>query len=162
MAEHGIYLDFVQENQSWSIQGGTLRGMHFQAPPHAQDKVLRCGRGALYDVVVDIRVGSPTYGDWLGHELSAENGYQLLVPKGFLHGFITLQPNTELLYKCTDVYAPESDGAVRWDSCGIDWPLTGDPVLSDKDANAPALVDFSSPFIYKEKIMEILITEGIK
>lgn len=150
MAEHGINLDFVQENQSLSIQEGTVRGMHFQAPPHAQDKIVRCGRGALYDVVVDIRVGSPTYGDWVGNELSAENGYQLLVPKGCLHGFMTLQPNTELLYKCTDVYAPECDGAVRWDSCGVDWPLTGDPVLSDKDAIAPALVDFKSPFTYKE------------
>lgn len=148
MAEHGFDYDFVQDNQSLSAQVGTVRGLHFQAPPHAQDKLVRCGRGALFDVAVDIRVGSPTYGQWTGVELSAENGKQLLVPAGFLHGFITRQPDTEILYKCTDVYAPDCDGAVRWDSCGIDWGFDGTPVLSDKDAAAPALADFKSPFVY--------------
>ena len=146
---HGITLDFVQDNHSVSASPGTLRGLHFQSPPHAQDKLVRCGRGALFDVVVDIRRGSPTYGRWLGVELTAENAKQLLVPKGFLHGFVTRQPDTEICYKCTDYYAPDCDGAVRWDSCGIDWGLTGDPVLSDKDTVAPALANFDSPFVWE-------------
>ncbi|MFA3920761.1 dTDP-4-dehydrorhamnose 3,5-epimerase [Ruegeria hyattellae] len=149
LVEHGITLDFVQDNHSLSSRPGTIRGLHFQAPPHAQDKLVRCGRGALFDVVVDIRKGSPTYGHWTGVELSAENGKQLLVPKGFLHGFVTRQPGTEICYKCTDYYAPDCDGAVRWDSCGIDWGVHGDPVLSDKDAAAPALADFDSPFVWE-------------
>lgn len=149
MAEHGIDLEFVQDNHSLSAVVGTVRGLHFQAPPHAQDKLVRCGQGALFDVAVDIRKGSPTYGHWVGVELSAENGKQLLVPKGFLHGFITTQPNTEICYKCTDYYAPDCDGAVRWDSCGIDWGGEGTPVLSDKDAIAPALADFNSPFVWE-------------
>lgn len=148
MADHGITLEFVQDNHSLSATVGTIRGLHFQSPPHAQDKLVRCGRGALFDVAVDIRKGSPTYGQWIGVELSAENGRQLLVPKGFLHGFVTKVPDTEICYKCTDYYAPECDGAVHWDSCGIDWGFDGDPVLSDKDKVAPALVDFDSPFVW--------------
>ena len=146
LVAHGIELDFVQDNHSLSGAAGTIRGLHFQAPPHAQAKLVRCGRGRLFDVAVDVRRGSPTYGEWVGVELSAENGRQLLVPAGFLHGFVTREPETEILYKCTDYYAPECDGAVRWDSCGIDWGLTGDPVLSDKDRDAPRLEDFDSPF----------------
>lgn len=149
LAEHGITLDFVQDNHSMSAQVGTIRGLHFQSPPAAQDKLVRCGQGALFDVAVDIRKGSPTYGQWVGVELTAENGKQLLVPKGFLHGFVTRAPNTEICYKCTDYYAPECDGAVRWDSCGIDWEFDGDPVLSPKDAVAPALADFDSPFVWE-------------
>lgn len=149
LGAHDLTLEFVQDNHSMSAQVGTLRGLHFQSPPHAQDKLVRCGQGALFDVAVDIRKGSPTYGQWFGLELSAENGKQLLVPKGFLHGFITRQPNTEILYKCTDYYAPDCDGAVRWDSCGINWGFTGTPVLSDKDAVAPALADFDSPFVWE-------------
>jgi dTDP-4-dehydrorhamnose 3,5-epimerase len=148
LAEAGIAIDFVQDNHSFSHAKGTLRGLHFQAPPHAQAKLVRCGRGALYDVAVDIRKGAPTYGQWVGVELSFENGRQLLVPEGFLHGFVTLCENTEIIYKCSDHYAPAADGAVRWDSCGIDWPLTGDPVLSAKDAVAPPLADFDSPFTW--------------
>lgn len=130
---------------------GTVRGLHFQAPPHAQGKLVRCGRGALFDVAVDIRVGSPTYGQWVGEELSYENGRQLWIPAGFLHGFMTLEPDTEIIYKCTDHYAPECDGAVAWDSCGIDWPIDGiEPILSDKDAAAPILSDFESPFEWKD------------
>jgi len=149
MEENGIDLDFVQDNHSLSAQSGTLRGLHFQAPPAAQDKLVRCGQGALFDVVVDIRRGSPTYGRWFGIELSAENGKQLLVPKGFLHGFLTRAPNTEVIYKCTDYYAPECDGAVAWDSCDIDWDFDGTPVLSEKDSAAPALADFNSPFTWE-------------
>ena len=147
LAAAGLDLpDFVQDNHSMSEATGTLRGLHFQAPPHAQGKLVRCGRGALFDVVVDIRKGSPTYGAWAGAELSYENGRQLWVPAGFAHGFVTLQPMTEIIYKCTDYYAAHADGALRWDSCGIDWPLAGDPRLSPKDAAAPALADFDSPF----------------
>lgn len=146
LAEHGITTDFVQDNHSLSAQKGTLRGLHYQAPPHAQAKLVRCGRGALYDVAVDIRRGSDTYGQAVGVELSFENGRQLLVPAGFLHGFVTLTDDCEVVYKCSDYYNAEADGAVRWDSVGINWPLTGDPILSAKDAVAPALADFDTPF----------------
>ena len=149
LARAGIDLDFVQDNQSLSGAANTLRGLHFQAPPHAQDKLVRCGRGALFDVAVDIRKGSPSYGAWVGAELSAENGRQMLVPKGFLHGFVTRQPDTEILYKCTDYYAPDCDGAVHWQSCGIDWGLAGEPVLSARDAAAPPLSEFDSPFVWE-------------
>lgn len=152
LADHGIALDFLQDNHSVSAAPGTLRGLHFQAPPHAQDKLVRCGRGALFDVAVDIRRGSPTYGQWTGAELTAGNGRQMLVPRGFLHGFVTRQPETEICYKCTDYYAPDCDGAVLWSSCGIDWGLTGDPVLSGKDAAAPAFAEFDSPFVWEQDI----------
>ncbi|KRW95369.1 dTDP-4-dehydrorhamnose 3,5-epimerase [Paracoccus sp. MKU1] len=149
---HGVGLDlpeFVQDNHSLSAAGGTLRGLHFQAPPHAQGKLVRCGRGRLFDVAVDIRKGSPTYGRWTGAELSFENGRQLWIPPGFLHGFVTREPDTEILYKCTDYYAPDCDGAVAWDSIGIDWGVAGQPILSAKDAGAPALNEFDSPFTYE-------------
>ncbi|WP_425093900.1 dTDP-4-dehydrorhamnose 3,5-epimerase [Tropicimonas sp. S265A] len=149
LADHGITLDFVQDNHSLSARSGTIRGLHFQAPPSAQDKLVRCGRGSLFDVAVDIRKGSPTYGQWFGAELSFENGRQLLVPKGFLHGFLTREPDTEIIYKCTDFYDQQADGAVRWDSCGIDWGVEGTPLLSPKDEAAPALADFDSPFTYE-------------
>lgn len=149
LASHGITTDFVQDNHSLSAQTGTVRGLHFQSPPHAQAKLVRCGRGRLYDVAVDIRRGSPTYGQWVGYELSFENGLQLLIPAGFLHGFITREPDTEIIYKCSDYYAPDCDGAVRWDSCGIDWGFDGTPVLSAKDAEAPTLAEFDSPFTYE-------------
>ena len=149
-AEMGIDMEFVQDNHSLSHAVGTLRGLHFQAPPVAQGKLVRCGRGAIFDVAVDIRRGSPTFGKWKGFKLTAENGHQLFVPVGFAHGFVTLEADSEIIYKCNDYYAPETEGAVRWDSCGIDWPLSVDPILSDKDAIAPALVDFDSPFIYGE------------
>ncbi|RBI84743.1 dTDP-4-dehydrorhamnose 3,5-epimerase [Rhodosalinus halophilus] len=151
MAEHGFEIDFVQDNHSLSAQAGTVRGLHYQAPPHAQDKLVRCGRGRLFDVAVDVRRGSPTYGRWWGTELSFENGRQLLVPKGFLHGFMTLEPDTEIVYKCSDYYAPECDGAVLWNDpdIGIDWPQVDAPILSDKDAAAPRLAEFDSPFIWE-------------
>ena len=139
---------FVQDNHSLSRAAGTLRGLHYQAPPHAQGKLVRCGRGALWDVAVDARRGSPTYGAWFGAELSAENGRQLWIPAGFLHGFLTLSEEAELVYRCTDYYAPEADGAVRWDSCGVHWPLPAGraPILSAKDEVAPAFADWQSPF----------------
>jgi len=152
MAEAGVEIDFMQDNHSLSAKAGTVRGLHFQAPPHAQAKLVRCGRGRLFDVSVDIRRGSPTYGVWYGAELSFENGRQMLVPEGFLHGFATLEPETEIIYKCSDYYAPDCDGAVRFDDpdIGIDWGLDGmEPVLSDKDARAQAFADFLSPFEWK-------------
>ena len=141
-------VEFVQDNHSLSERAGTVRGLHYQAPPHAQGKLVRCGRGALWDVAVDARRGSPTYGAWFGAELTAANGRQLWIPAGFLHGFVSLEPLTEIVYKCTAFYAPEADGAVRWDSCGIRWPdaVGADPVLSAKDAAAPAFADWTSPF----------------
>ena len=152
MKDAGIDIDFVQDNHSFSVAQGTVRGLHFQSPPHAQAKLVRCGRGALFDVAVDIRVGSPTYGKWVGFELSFDNGKQLLIPTGFLHGFATLTPDCEVIYKCSDYYAPECDGAVRFDDpdIGIDWGIdTSSAVLSDKDAKAPSLAAFSSPFTYE-------------
>lgn len=145
----GITLDFVQDNHSVSAAVNTLRGLHFQAPPHAQAKLVRCGRGRIFDVAVDIRRGSPTWGKWFGLELSAENGKQLLIPAGFLHGFATREPDSEILYKCSDHYAPECDGAVLWSSCGIDWGLAGAPVLSAKDAAAVPFDSFESPFTWE-------------
>lgn len=150
LREAGIDLAFVQDNHSFSARKGTLRGLHYQSPPRAQDKLVRCSRGAILDVAVDGRRGSPAYGNWVAVELSAENGRQLLVPKGFLHGFITLTDDCEVQYKCTDVYAPQHDGAVRWDSVGIDWGTEDAPVLSDKDMAAPVFADWQSPFIYGE------------
>ena len=151
-AEQGIEIDFVQDNHSLSQAAGTVRGLHFQAPPHAQAKLVRCGRGRLFDVAVDIRKGSPSFGQWFGTELSFENGRQLLVPEGFLHGFMTLEPETEIVYKCSDFYAPDCDGGVRWNDpdIGIDWPDPGSaPVLSPKDEAAPRLAEFDSPFTWE-------------
>lgn len=152
-ASLGINIDFVQDNHSLSAQVGTVRGLHFQAPPHAQAKLVRCGRGAIFDVAVDIRNGSPTYGQWVGYELSAENGAQLFIPAGFAHGFVTLLPDSEIVYKCSDYYAPESEGSLRWDdpAVGIDWPLARDSILSGKDAEAPLLADLDSPFIWEAR-----------
>ncbi|MBN9669857.1 dTDP-4-dehydrorhamnose 3,5-epimerase [Roseibium aggregatum] len=147
-ASFGIDVEFVQDNHSLSAQKGTVRGLHFQSPPHEQAKLVRCGRGRIFDVAVDVRRGSPTYGKWTGAELSFDNGKQLFVPAGFLHGFQTLEDNSEIIYKCSDFYAPECDGAVRWDSCGIDWPLSSpDPILSEKDAAAQVFADFETPFV---------------
>jgi dTDP-4-dehydrorhamnose 3,5-epimerase len=149
MQAAGLTMDWVQDNHSMSAKPGTLRGLHYQRPPHAQDKLVRCSRGAIWDVAVDVRVGSPTYGKWVGVDLTPENGRQLLVPKGFLHGFVTRAEGTEVQYKCSDLYAPDCDGGIRWDDpdLGIDWGVT-DPVLSGKDAVAPLFRDFVSPFVW--------------
>ena len=151
MAEHGVETEFVQDNHSLSARVGTVRGLHFQSPPHAQAKLVRCGRGVLFDVAVDVRKGSPTFGQWFGVELSFENGKQLLVPVGFLHGFSTRAPDTEIIYKCSDFYAPECDGAVRFDDAdsGIDWGLTDEAILSGKDEQAQSFADFASPFVWE-------------
>lgn len=148
LAAQGITYDFVQDNHSMSDIVGTVRGLHFQAPPTAQAKLVRCGRGRLFDVAVDIRKGSPTYGQWVGYELSFDNGLQLLIPEGFAHGFVTRAPDTEIIYKCSDHYDPSTDGGVAWDSCGIDWSTDGAPLLSEKDSALPRLSDFDSPFTW--------------
>lgn len=150
LAEHGIEMGFVQDNQSLSRLPGTIRGLHYQAPPHAQAKLVRVGQGAVWDVAVDVRRGSPSFGQWVGVTLSAEAGTQLLVPAGFLHGFETLTPEVELLYKCSDHYAPEADGAVHFASLGIDWGVAPErALLSQKDAAAPDFATWESPFTYE-------------
>ena len=151
LADLGLSFDFVQDNHSLSSAVNTVRGLHFQAPPHAQTKLVRCGKGRIFDVAVDIRAGSPTFGRWFGVELSFENGKQLLVPAGFLHGFATREPDTEIIYKCTDYYDAAADGAVRFDDpdIAVDWGLSGPAVLSDKDKAAPMLQSFKTPFIYE-------------
>ncbi len=146
---------FVQDNQSLTAAIGTVRGLHFQAPPHAQAKLVRVTRGAIYDVCVDIRLGSPTFGRHVAAELSAENNAQLLVPAGFAHGFQTLTPDCEVLYKVTDVYAPQTEGGLLWNdpALGIAWPISADrAVLNARDAAWPALADLNSPFSVESKV----------
>jgi dTDP-4-dehydrorhamnose 3,5-epimerase len=148
----GIDLDFVQDNHSLSVRAGTVRGLHFQRPPHAQAKLVRVLAGAILDVAVDARVGSPSYGAWVGVELSAENGRQLLIPEGFLHGFVTRAPGTQVAYKCTDAYAPDCEGSVAWDDpdLAIDWGIAPErAVLSEKDRAAPRWRDWQSPFVWE-------------
>lgn len=137
--------DIVQENHSFSADKGVLRGLHYQAPPHAQAKLVRCVRGAVRDIAVDVRRGSPHYGRWVAVELSDQNRRQLWIPTGFLHGFVTLTAQAEIIYSCSDYYAAGADGAVRWDSLGIDWGV-GAPILSPRDESAPAFSDWVSPF----------------
>ncbi len=146
MADAGLDVAFVQDNHSMSTDAGTLRGLHYQAPPHAQAKLVRCGRGRLLDVAVDARKGSPTYGQHVAVELSFDNGLQLFIPAGFLHGFVTREPMTEIVYKCSDFYSSDADGSVHWESCGIDWGLQSAPVLSQKDETAIAFDEFETPF----------------
>ena len=140
MEDAGITVDFVQDNHSFSAQKGTLRGLHYQLNPMAQAKLLRVSRGAIFDVAVDIRRGSPTYAKWVGVDLTAENARQLFIPRGFAHGFITLTDDVEVQYKADNFYAPTCDGNIRWDDpeIGVAWPLAP-VVLSEKDAKAPLL-----------------------
>ena len=137
----GIDIDFVQDNHSKSIKG-VLRGLHFQTEPKAQGKLVRCIRGKIFDVAVDIRKGSPTFGKWVGVELSEENKLMLWIPKGFAHGFLTLSEEAEIIYKVSgSEYSPEHDRSIRWNDpdIGINWPLEGEPILSEKDRIAPFL-----------------------
>ncbi|KAB2693173.1 dTDP-4-dehydrorhamnose 3,5-epimerase [Ochrobactrum sp. P6BS-III] len=143
-AEAGIDLQFVQDNHSFSAAKGVVRGLHYQLPTRAQDKLVRVIRGAILDVAVDIRKSSPTFGKWVALEVSAEKWNQILVPKGFAHGFMTLVENTEVIYKVTDYYSPEHDRSIRFDdpAIGIEWPLPSSGVqLSDKDQKAPLFAD---------------------
>lgn len=150
--ELGIEIDFIQDNHSMSAQKGTLRGLHFQLNPKAQTKLVRCTKGKILDVAVDLRKGSPTFKQWVGVELSKDNHKQLLIPKGFAHGFVTLTDDVEVQYKVDESYSPEYDRSIRFDDpeIGIDWGISN-PVLSEKDLNAPFLkdsdVDFSTKFM---------------
>jgi dTDP-4-dehydrorhamnose 3,5-epimerase len=148
MAETGAGLVFVQDNHSSSAQKGTVRGLHFQAPPHAQAKLIRVPKGRILDVFVDIRRDSPTYGKHGSVELSAENWLQVLVPAGFAHGFCTLEPDTEVIYKTSDYYAPQSEGGILWNdpTLGIAWPSFAGTITSPKDRELPLLANFETPF----------------
>lgn len=151
LARLGIATQFVQDNQSYSRDQGTVRGLHYQAPPSAQAKLVRVLQGVIWDVAVDVRRGSPSYGRWVGVELSDTKGNQLLIPEGFLHGFVTRTPDCLVAYKCSDTYAPACEGSVRFDDpdLAIDWGISADEaVLSDKDAAALSFASFDTPFIY--------------
>lgn len=155
----GVDARFCQDNQSYSRSAGTLRGLHFQAPPFAQAKLVRCLRGRIFDVAVDIRKESPSFGQWVGIELSADNGKQLFIPAGYAHGFLTLEADCEIAYKVDNPYSPECDGGVAWNdpAIGVDWPMAGlEPVLSDKDAVLPLLNQLEVKFAYDGQPMEAL------
>lgn len=146
-------IDFVQDNQAFSSAKGTLRGLHFQTPPEPQAKLVRALRGRIFDVAVDLRAGSPTYGRWVGETLTAEGGEQLFVPRGFAHGYCTLEPDTEVAYKTDGFYAPTCDAGLAWNdpTIGIRWPVSpAEVILSDKDQILPGLADFVSPFRYEK------------
>jgi dTDP-4-dehydrorhamnose 3,5-epimerase len=145
----GIGVEFVQDNHSLSREAGVLRGLHFQRPPFAQDKLIRVSRGAAFDVAVDIRKGSPTYGQWTSTILSAADWNQLFIPAGFAHGFLALEPNTELQYKVSAPYSRDHDRAIRFDdpAIGVEWPIDRTAlILSDKDRVAPLLADIETGF----------------
>lgn len=149
--QEGIAAGFVQDNQSYSARRGTVRGLHFQVPPHAQGKLVRAVRGRIFDVAVDIRRGSPTFGAFVAAELTADKGEQLWVPVGFAHGFCTLEDGCEVAYKVTDYYAPDCEGGIAFDDpeIGIAWPVERAAIsLSDKDMRYPGLAGFDSPFAY--------------
>lgn len=152
-SERGLPVDWIQDNHSLSTQQGVLRGLHYQRPPHAQDKLVRVVRGSILDVVVDIRRESPTYARWVSLVISAEKWNQVLVPKGFAHGFVTLEPDTEVNYKVTAAYSREHDAVIRYDDpeIGVDWQL-GDsrPKLSAKDLAAALLCEQDTGFVYTE------------
>lgn len=161
LARVGFTGRFVQDNHSKSVRTGTLRGIHFQTPPFAQDKLVRCVRGRIMDYAVDLRAGSPTYGSWVAAELTGENGHLLLIPQGFGHAFLTLEPDTEVVYKVTATYSRECDGGVLWSdsAIAIDWP-TLEVALSDKDRELPTLAAFESPFQYDGRPLSDLKLES--
>ena len=151
LAALGVMDRFVQDNHSMSVQVGTVRGIHFQNPPHAQAKLVRCVRGAVMDYTIDLRRASPTYGRWVSAKLTAQGAEQLYIPIGFGHAFVTLEPSAEVAYKVSDIYAPDCEAGIRWDDpiIAIDWPLpSGGAMLSGKDQGLPALSGFDSPFEY--------------
>lgn len=152
-AQHVGEFSFVQDNESLSARKGTIRGLHFQSEPHAQGKLVRCIAGALFDVAVDIRRGSPTFGQWVGETLTPENGKQLWIPPGFAHGFCSIEPNTVICYKVTGYYSAECDKGLRWDdpAIGVRWPDVADPdTLSPKDRQQPLLADLPDYFGWGE------------
>ena len=150
LAALGVSDDFVQDNLSLSLAAGTVRGLHFQRPPQAQAKLVRCVTGAIHDVVVDLRDGSPTFGQALSVRLDADAGDQLYVPVGFAHGFMTLTPDTRVAYRVSTPYAPQAEGGLAWNdpALGLDWPQAVGTVLSDRDRAWPALADVGAPFAY--------------
>ncbi|MCK8489220.1 dTDP-4-dehydrorhamnose 3,5-epimerase [Paenibacillus sp. MBLB2552] len=147
MKKLGLTFDFIQDNQSLSAEPGVLRGLHYQLQPKAQTKLIRVLAGAIYDVILDIRRSSPTFGQWVGVILSEHNKRQLLVPKGFAHGFCTLVPNTQVFYKVDEYYSPEHDRGILWNdqALNIDWPVS-EPLLSDKDRRHPTFVEAEMNF----------------
>ncbi|WP_138755231.1 dTDP-4-dehydrorhamnose 3,5-epimerase [Paenibacillus sinopodophylli] len=147
---HGLNISFVQDNLSYSEEVGTLRGLHYQLTPHAQTKLISVNAGAIFDVVVDIRYNSPTYGQWIGEIISLENSRQLLVPKGYAHGYCTIQNQTQIIYKVDEFYSPVHDRGIAWNdpALAIDWP-TSNPILSDKDTKHPMLADAEINFVYE-------------
>lgn len=147
LAEAGIVADFVQDNHSMSVTKGVLRGLHFQTGDDVQAKLVTVTKGTVYDVIVDLRKDSITFGKWEGFELSASNHWQLFVPRGFAHGFCTLEDYTEFQYKCDNYYAPQSEGGLIWNdpTLNIYWPIEN-PILSEKDAKAQKFSEFNSPF----------------
>ncbi|MPM46876.1 dTDP-4-dehydrorhamnose 3,5-epimerase [bioreactor metagenome] len=149
----GLNIDFVQDNRSFSQHKGTLRGLHCQKAPMAQAKLVSCVRGSMMDVIVDIRKGSPSYLQWIAVELSEINKKMLFVPKGFLHGFVTLTDNVEINYKVDECYSPENDRSIRFDDAvfGVDWNVF-DPILSEKDKKAPLYKDSDVEYIYSETV----------
>jgi dTDP-4-dehydrorhamnose 3,5-epimerase len=147
----GVKAEFVQDNQALSLKRGTVRALHFQVPPKVQAKLVRVLRGSVYDVAVDLRLGSPSYGKWMAATLTAQGGEQIFVPRGFAHGYCTLEDDTEVAYKVDDYYAPECEQGLTWDdpTLAIDWPVSSaDAMLSDKDRRLPRFADFASPFRY--------------
>lgn len=148
----GLEINFLQNNQSYSATKGTLRGLHYQLSPKEQTKLVRCTRGAIFDVTVDIRKGSPSYGQWFGIKLTAENKKQLLVAKGFAHGFMTLTEDVEVQYKVDELYSPEYDRGILWNDpiIGIEWPIEIQPILSAKDEIAPLLSEAENNFVFGE------------
>jgi len=156
-AKLGLPTRWVQDNHSRSNAAGTLRGLHFQTPPFGQAKLVRAGTGRIFDVAVDIRNGSPDFGRWTGIELTAEKGNMLLIPEGFAHGMLTLEPGTEVLYKVSAPYSREHDRTIRFDdpAIGIAWPaIAGAPVLSDKDRAAPRLGEIETGFAWRRAEMD--------
>lgn len=153
--KYGINAKFVQDNHSFSAKKGTLRGLHYQKNPNAQAKLVRCPRGGILDVAVDIRKGSPTYSQWVSVELSEENRRQLFIPRGFAHGVLTLTNDTEILYKADGYYAPDHDRSLRWNdpAFGISWGVTC-PILSYKDKDAPLLLEADINFIWEAGFKE--------
>ena len=149
LKDNDIDINFVQDNHSLSMDKGTLRGLHFQINPKAQTKLIRCTKGKILDVAVDLRAGSPTYKEWVSIELTAENKKQFLIPKGFAHGFLTLTDNVEVQYKVDEYYSTEYDRSVLYNDpeLGVDWPIDK-PILSEKDKNAPLLKDSDFNFKY--------------
>jgi len=158
LRDSGIDLEFVQDNHSLSAEVGTVRGLHFQRPPYEQGKLVRVARGRVLDVAVDMRCGSPTYGQHVTAELSSENWLQLWIPPGFAHGFCTLEPQTEVLYKTTNYYSPRHDAGFYWndEALGIAWPVSSaNAIVSDKDLSLPHLADCASPFEGKPRAISL-------